>query len=137
MPLEQTATEALGRGFALTSAGLTGLGTVHWNQGVPALYEHVLRRGEARLSRGGAIVAATGTRTGRSPLDRFIVKEPSTASDIWWGDVNRPIGKDVFDGLHMRVAAYLRGRDVFVQDLFAGADPNYRLPVRIITEHAW
>jgi phosphoenolpyruvate carboxykinase (ATP) len=137
MPLEQTATEASGRGFALSSAGLTGLGTVHWNQGVPALYEHVMRCGEARLSRGGAIVATTGTRTGRSPLDRFIVKDSSTASDIWWGDVNRPIGKDVFDGLHMRLAAYLRGRDVFVQDLFAGADPNYRLPVRIVTEHAW
>jgi phosphoenolpyruvate carboxykinase (ATP) len=79
----------------------------------------------------------TGARTGRSPLDRFIVKDSSTASDVWWGDVNRPIGKDVFDGLHMRVAAYLRGREVFVQDLFAGADPNYRLPVRIVTEHAW
>jgi hypothetical protein len=59
----------------------------------------------------------TGPRTGWSPLDRFIVKDSSTASDVWWGDVNRPIGKDVFDGLHMRVAAYLRGRDVFVQDL--------------------
>src|SRR5262249_33207094 len=70
------------------------------------------------------------------PLDRFIVQDPSTADDIWWGEVNRPIGKDVFDGLHMRVASYLRGRDVFVQDLFAGADSNYRLPVRIITEQA-
>jgi phosphoenolpyruvate carboxykinase (ATP) len=110
---------------------------VHWNLGVPALYEHVLGSGEARLSRDGALVAQTGARTGRSPLDRFIVRDPLTADDIWWGDVNRPIAKDVFDGLHMRLASYLRARDVFVQDLFAGADPNYRLPVRVITERAW
>src|SRR5882724_5773634 len=137
MKLEPMAAELLGRGFALSAAGLTGLGTVHWNLAVPALYEQVLQRTEARLSGGGALVALTGARTGRSPLDRFIVQDPATADDIWWGEVNRPIAKDVFDGLQMRVASYLRGRDVFVQDLFAGADPNYRLPVRVITEHAW
>jgi phosphoenolpyruvate carboxykinase (ATP) len=117
--------------------GLSGLGIVHWNLDVPELYERVIGRGEARLSRDGVIVTATGPRTGRSPQDRFIVEEPSTAADIWWGDANRPIGKDIFQGLHMRLAAYLRGRDVFVQDVFAGADQNYRLPVRIITERAW
>ena len=137
MKAEPMAAESRDRGFALSAAGLEGLGTLHWNLAVPALYEQVLQRGEARLSRAGAIIARTGERTGRSPLDRFIVHDPSTADDIWWGDVNRPIGKDVFDGLHMRVASYLRGRDVFVQDLFAGADPNYRLPVRVITEQAW
>jgi len=109
----------------------------HWNLGVPALCEQVLQRREARLSRSGALVALTGARTGRSPLDRFIVQDAATSDDIWWGEVNRPITGDVFDGLQMRVASYLRGRDVFVQDLFAGADPNYRLPVRIITEQAW
>jgi phosphoenolpyruvate carboxykinase (ATP) len=118
-------------------AELFSLGKLHWNQSVPALYEHILRRGEARLSHGGTLVVSTGVRTGRSPLDRFIVEEPSTAADIWWGDANRPIGKDVFDGLHMRVTAYLRGRDVFVQDLFAGADSSYRIPVRVVTQHAW
>ena len=137
MKAEPMAAGSRDRGFALSAAGLEGLGTLHWNLAVPALYEQVLQRGEARLSRAGAIIARTGERTGRSPLDRFIVHDPSTADDIWWGDVNRPIGKDVFDGLHMRVASYLRGRDVFVQDLFAGADPNYRLPVRVITEQAW
>src|SRR5262249_22141060 len=137
MTLEPKAAELLGGGFALSAAGLRGLGTVHWNVAVPALYEQVLQRREARLSGSGALVALTGARTGRSPLDRFIVHDPATADDVWWGDVNRPIGKDVFDGLHMRVASYLRGRDVFVQDLFAGADPNYRLPVRVITEQAW
>jgi phosphoenolpyruvate carboxykinase (ATP) len=117
--------------------GLSGLGNVHWNLGTSALYEQVLRRGEARLSRDGALVAATGARTGRSPQDRFIVDEPSTSAEIWWGDVNRRIGKDVFDGLRMRVASYLRGRDVFVQDVVAGADPDHRLPVRVVTERAW
>ena len=137
MKLEPKAAELLGGGFALSAAGLSGLGAVHWNLAVPALYEQVLQRGEARLSAGGALVARTGARTGRSPLDRFIVQDAATTDDIWWGEVNRPIAKDVFDGLQMRVASYLRGRDVFVQDLFAGADPNYRLPVRVITEHAW
>jgi phosphoenolpyruvate carboxykinase (ATP) len=137
MKLEPKAAELLGRGFALSTAGLSGLGAVHWNLAVPALYEQVLQRGEARLSAGGALAALTGARTGRSPLDRFIVQDAATADDIWWGEVNRPIAKDVFDGLQMRVASYLRGRDVFVQDLFAGADPNYRMPVRVITEHAW
>jgi phosphoenolpyruvate carboxykinase (ATP) len=123
--------------FALTAVGLSNLGIVHWNLDVPELYEWVIDRGEARLSRDGVIVTATGPRTGRSPQDRFIVEEPSTAAEIWWGDANRPIGKDVFQDLHMRLAAYLRGRDVFVQDVYAGADPNYRLPVRVITEYAW
>jgi phosphoenolpyruvate carboxykinase (ATP) len=134
MQLEQAAS---GRGFALSAAGLGGLGAVHWNLGAPELYEQVLRRGEALLARDGALVAATGARTGRSPQDRFIVEDAATAAEVWWGDVNRPVSKDVFDGLHMRVAAYLRGRDVFVQDLFAGADPNHRLPVRVVTEQAW
>ena len=137
MKLEPMTAELLGKGFALSAAGLSSLGTVHWNLAVPGLYEQVIQRGEARLSAGGALVALTGARTGRSPLDRFIVQDVTTAEEIWWGEVNRPITKDVFDGMQMRVAAYLRGRDVFVQDLFAGADPNYRLPVRVITEQAW
>ena len=117
-------------GSETSTAQILDSGKAHWNLAVPALYEQVLQRREARLSGSGAIVALTGARTGRSPLDRFIVRDAATADDVWWGDVNRPIARDVFDGLHMRVASYLRGRDVFVQDLFAGADPNYRLPVR-------
>jgi phosphoenolpyruvate carboxykinase (ATP) len=132
MYLQQAMT---GRGFGV--AGLAELAAIHWSLGVPALYEHVLCRGEARLSRDGALVASTGARTGRSPLDRFIVEEPSTAADIGWGDVNRPVGKDVFDNLLLRVAAYFRRREAFVQDVFAGADPTFRLPVRIVTEQAW
>ena len=137
MALSELARAMLETEPALSTMGLTGLGTVHWNLDAPALYERALRRGEVRLTRYGALVASTGARTGRSPQDRFIVDEPSTTAGIWWGDVNRPVARDVFDGLFMRVAAYLRGRDLFVQDLFAGADPAYRLPVRVVTECAW
>ena len=92
----------------------SGLCQVHWNLATPALYEYILQRSEARLARGGALVASTGSRTGRSPLDRFIVKEPSTASDIWWGEVNRPIGKDV----EMQVSE--RPLGAFSRQLFLG-----------------
>src|SRR5215475_12881847 len=124
-------------GSETSTAQILDSGKAHWNLAVPALYEQVLRRREARLSGSGALVALTGARTGRSPLDRFIVQDEATADDVWWGDVNRPIAKDIFDGLQMRVASYLRGHDVFVQDLFAGADTHYRLSVRVITEQAW
>ena len=117
--------------------GLYELAAVHRNLSMPALYEQVLRRGEAQASRDGALVVSTGMHTGRSPQDRFIVEEPSTAADIYWGDVNQPVRKDVIDNLLVRIVAYFRRREVFVQDLFAGADPSFRLPVRIITEQAW
>ena len=81
---------ASGLSSALTAVRLADLGIVNWNLDVPDLYERVIGRGEARLSRDGVIVTATGPRTGRSPQDRFIVEEPSSAADIWWGDANRP-----------------------------------------------
>ena len=125
----------ISHGFAM--AELSELANLHWNLSVPALYERVLGRGEAQISLDGALVVSTGARTGRSPQDRFIVEEPSTATDICWGEVNQPVQPDVFDNLLAKVVAYFRGRDGFVQDLFAGADPAFRLPVRIITEQAW
>jgi phosphoenolpyruvate carboxykinase (ATP) len=112
-------------------------GRVFWNLGVHALYEQALQRGEARLAPGGALVAVTGKCTGRSPHDRFIVEEPSTTGDVWWGSVNRPIGAEAFDRLQARLADHLRGRDLFVQDLHVGADPAHRMDVRVITEQAW
>lgn len=123
--------------YGLDKIGLSYLKAAYWNLSVPALYEQALRRGECVLAKGGALVAMTAPHTGRSPNDKFIVKEPGTADQIWWGNVNRPIDEDVFDRLHARMAAYLQGRDVYVQDLFAGADPGYRLPVRVVTENAW
>ncbi|HYC01962.1 MAG TPA: phosphoenolpyruvate carboxykinase [Azospirillaceae bacterium] len=117
--------------------GLHNLKAAHWNLGTAGLYEQAIRRGEAALAKDGPLVALTGQHTGRSPNDKFIVQEETTADDIWWGNVNKPISEEAFDRLFARVQAYLQGREVFVQDLWSGADPAYRLPVRIVTQHAW
>ena len=121
----------------LENQGLRNLAAAHWNETTPALYEAAIRRGEGVLARGGALVVRTGQHTGRSANDKFIVKEPSSESNMWWGAVNRPISPDRFAGLKQNMMAYLEGREVFVQDCFAGADPTYRLPLRVITETAW
>jgi len=121
----------------LETHGLTGVSTAHWNQAAPQLYEAGLRRGEGVLSIDGAFVTETGEYTGRSPRDKFMVEEPSSKADIWWGPVNQPISPEKFDVVHARMLDYFRGREAFVQDVYAGADPQYRLPVRVITENAW
>jgi len=121
----------------LEHQGLTNIATAYWNLSAPALYEHTLRRNLGHLARGGPLVVYTGQHTGRSPNDKFIVKEPSTANDIWWGDVNVATTEDRFERLYAKMVAYFQGRDVYVQDVFAGADPDYRLPVRVISESPW
>ena len=121
----------------LAEHGLAPTKDVYWNLSVPALYEAAIRRGEGTLGAGGALITDTGHHTGRSPNDKFIVKEPSSEGNIWWGKVNRPIGVARYDGLRARVVAHLNGRDLFVRDCWAGADPNHRLAVRVINEHAW
>lgn len=121
----------------LQELGLRNYARANWNFSVPALYEAAVRRQEARLAQGGPIVARTGQHTGRSPKDKFIVREPGSENDIWWGDVNVAMAPEQFDNLLNKARAYLQGREIFVQDLHAGADPEYRLPVRIITENAW
>ena len=117
--------------------GLKNVETVHWNYRVPQLYEAALRRGEGVLSIDGALVTETGEYTGRSPKDKFVVEEPTSKDDIWWGSVNQPISPEKFDLVHGRMGEYLANREIFVQDCYAGADPEFRLPVRIITENAW
>ncbi len=123
--------------IGLDYLGLTNLKAAHWNYSAAALYEQALIRGEATVAAGGPLVAITGQHTGRSPNDKFIVQEASTSGDIWWGNVNKPITEEAFDRLHARMTEYLHGREVFVQDLYAGADPEFRLPVRIVTHNAW
>ena len=117
--------------------GLNDLRRAYWNLSVPALYQESITRNEGRLAEGGALVVLTGKHTGRSPKDKFIVREPATEKDIWWGDVNAAMEEDVFERLYAKVVDHLRGRDVFVQDVFAGADASYRLPVRVVSESAW
>jgi phosphoenolpyruvate carboxykinase (ATP) len=110
---------------------------MNWNLPTPTLYEEALKRNEAIMAHLGPLVVRTGQYTGRSPNDKFIVDEPTSRGCVWWGEVNRPITEDRFDELHRRMASYLQGKDVFVQDCYCGADPEFRLPVRIITQYAW
>jgi len=110
---------------------------VHHNLKPSRLYEEALARDEARLAANGPLLVRTDPHTGRSPEDRFIVKGENVADTINWGAVNKPTDRATFDRLHDRLATYAENRDLFVQDLHAGWDPAYHLPVRIITEKAW
>jgi phosphoenolpyruvate carboxykinase (ATP) len=121
----------------LESIGIEGVAHIYWNPGVPHLYEEAVRRRESVIAAGGPLLCRTGQHTGRSPNDKFIVREPSSEQNVAWGKVNRPIDDESFDAIQKRMLAHLRGRDVFVQDCYAGADPAFRLPVRVITERAW
>ena len=117
--------------------GITNVARVYWNLGIPALYEEAVRRREGSISIDGPLVCRTGQHTGRSPNDKFIVREPSSEGNVWWSKVNRPIEAAAFEALYDRIRHYCEGKELFVQDCYAGADPRYRLPIRIITEHAW
>jgi phosphoenolpyruvate carboxykinase (ATP) len=123
--------------FSLENLGLSNLRMVYWNLPTEALYEEVAFRREGRIARMGPLVVHTGKHTGRSAGDKFVVREGSTEDHVWWGEYNRPFSPERFHELVGRLQGYLQGRDLFVQDCFAGADPNYRMPVRIVTEHAW
>jgi phosphoenolpyruvate carboxykinase (ATP) len=123
--------------YTLQNHGLLNLKRVYWNLSTAALYEEAIFRGEGRMARGGPLIVHTGKHTARAAGDKFVVREPSSEGHIWWGQYNRPFHPESFNALLARLQAYLQGRDVFVQDCFGGADPSYRLPVRIITETAW
>jgi phosphoenolpyruvate carboxykinase (ATP) len=108
-----------------------------WHNLVPAeLYEHAARRGEALIVATGALDAETGQHTGRSPKDKFFVKEPTTDAKIWWGG-NRPIAPEKFDRLLQKMVDFVAENEVYVKDVYACADERYRLKVRVVTEYAW
>ena len=117
--------------------GIEASGTIHWNPSTPQLYTHALARGEARIAEGGPLAVDTGKHTGRSPKDKFVVREPESEERIWWGDVNAEISEECFEGLREKVAAHLGEGDVYVIDAFAGADPKQRLAVRVVTTHPY
>src|SRR3954470_3290697 len=117
-------------------AELLSEGRTHFNLSPGLLVEHSIRRNEAKLAANGAIVGYTN-RTGRSPKDKFIVMDEMTSHTVNWSAVNVPFEAEKFDALYARVMEHLRGRELYVQDLFCGADPAYRLPVRIVNEYAW
>ena len=123
--------------YGLEQHGLNDVATAYWNLGSAELIEHAVRLGEGRLAANGALLVETGKRTGRSPNDKFIVQSPPSEELINWGKINVAIERQRFDALRKDMTAYLAGRHVYVQDCFAGADPEYRMAIRVITEYAW
>ena len=120
----------------LQTLGFAATG-VHRNLSVAALYEHALRRGEGEIGADGQFVVSTGDHTGRSPKDKFFVREPGSEKHIDWGETNKAISAEAFDALFARVAAYLSEGELYALDTYAGADARYRLPIRIVTQYAW
>ncbi|TXN22944.1 MULTISPECIES: phosphoenolpyruvate carboxykinase [Methylobacterium] len=123
-------------GHGAEAIGLRGLKAVHWNLEAPRLYEESLKRGEAELARGGALVAQTGNHTGRSPKDKYVVRDASTETQVWWEN-NGSITPEQFATLHRDFIAHAEGGELFAQDLFGGADPAHRIKARVFTEFAW
>lgn len=121
----------------LSELGLRGAGEIHYDLSPARLYELALDRGEGQLAAEGPLVVRTNPHTGRSPKDRFLVKTENNEDTINWSDQNIPTDRETFGHIHEKMMRYAEGRDLFVQDLFAGADEAYRMPVRIVTEKAW
>ncbi len=126
-----------GSSKSLKPMGLINLGNIFWNAPTPYLYEEIVHRHEGYVAHLGPVVVRTGHHTGRSPNDRFIVKDGVSENRVWWSETNKPFDPQKFQNLFARLQAYLQGKDIFIQDCHAGADSKYRTPVRVITEDAW
>ena len=129
-------------GLKSTKAGLDTQGIVdaksaHWNLSPAELVEHAVKNGEGVITDTGALMCDTGTFTGRSPKDRFVVEDEKTRDTVWWGNVNIPIAADKFDQLHAKMIEHLKDKDLYVRDAYAGADQDYRLNLRVINTKAW
>ncbi len=122
--------------IGLEKNGLTNLKAAHWNHDAASLYQFAVERHEGQIAQHGPLVVKTGQHTGRSAQDKFVVRDQLTEDSVWW-DNNKPMTPEHFDALFDSVTSYLQGREVFVQDLYGGADLDHRLPVRVITEYAW
>lgn len=123
--------------YNLSNVGVGNLRLAYWNLPTEALVEEAAFRGEGALVAGGPYTAFTGKHTARSANDKFVVRHVDSENNVWWGVYNRPFDQEKFELLYSRMLGFLQGRDVFVQDVYAGADEAYRLPVRIVTELAW
>jgi phosphoenolpyruvate carboxykinase (ATP) len=124
--------------FGLENHGLSNIHTAYWNLFPPALVEQIILRREGDLANLGAVVVNTGQHTGRSPNDKYVVRNNNQADDeIWWGKINQPISPQKFERIFIKMAAYLQKRDVFIQDMQAGAYPDHHLKIRIISDKAW
>ena len=109
----------------------------NWNLSPEKLTEISLSKNYATLANSGAISINTGEFTGRSPKDRFVVKDSTTENAVWWGDVNIPFSPEKYNTLYNKVTEYLKGKDVYVRDVYACADENFRLNIRVINEYPW
>ena len=123
--------------YGLENLGITNIHREHWNHNTSALYEAIIRRREGVIVHLGPIAVRTGQYTGRAAKDKFIVEEEHTKDKVWWGTVNHPFLWEKFQLLFHRLLAYLQGKELFIQDCFAGQDSRYQIPIRIITETAW
>ena len=133
-------TEHLGRkntSYELDNYGIKEPARVYWNLNTPELYEEIARRSEGLLSNYGAILVDTGEHTGRAAKDKAIVRESGSEDKVFCGDVNKDFSQEKFNALKERMMAHAKGRELFVQDTFVGADPKYRLPVRVVSELSW
>ena len=129
--------EQAGTTPGLQAIGFLQTGRLHWNLSEPALYEEAIRRAEGVLTADGSLACRTGVHTGRSPNDKFFVKEPSSEQHIHWGSTNRSIDESSFDRLQQDMATFAADKELFVLDAWGGADQSYRMPVRVVTEFAW
>jgi phosphoenolpyruvate carboxykinase (ATP) len=129
-------TGIVNKNFKLSSTGFQDLRKIHYNLGEPALVQESIRRGEGRLGLGGALLVTTGTHTGRSPNDKYIVCDDITDSRIWWAENGKMSPKN-FEKLHLDMISHMKGKEYYVQDLYASADPLHRVNVRLINELAW
>ncbi len=120
----------------LARLGLSWIDRISWNAPAPILYQEAVARGEGLVAVGGGIAVSTGQHTGRSPNDKFVVRDGTTEDTIWW-DNNKAMSRHAFETLKKDFMAHARLKNVYVQDLLAGADASYQLPTRVITEHAW
>lgn len=133
----QDQAHALKADYGLSNHGLSNLRQSYWNLPAEALYEEIVFRNEGKITSQGSIVVNSGKHTARAAQDKYVVRESSTKDNIWWGEYNRPLSADKFNEIFSRMQGFLQGRDLFVQDCYAGAHPEYRLPIRVITEYAW
>ncbi|MGH9612530.1 MAG: phosphoenolpyruvate carboxykinase (ATP) [Bryobacteraceae bacterium] len=121
----------------LRESGLENFRVARFHLSAAALLEKALQNGEGYLSNRGALAVRTGQFTGRSPKDKYVVLEPGTEPNVHWGEINQPMSEEAFDRLYGRMLPFWKDREAFVQDCFAGADPRYSLPVRVVTQRAW
>ena len=123
--------------YELSNYGINAPSAVYWNLTTDELYDEIKRKNEGVITEDGVVLVDTGEHTGRSANDKFTVKEPSSEDKVWWGQVNKEFPQDKFNAIKEKMMAHIDGKEIYVRDTYAGADPKYQLPVRIINELAW